>query len=107
MRAPARRTRQTQPIPKAPPIRRGLFVFMRLRAICQRGSPLENNDGKSIASVWFRRAGGHALASKARVVVYFEVQPRQTLSWRVAHDSELRVHRAAVWLTRHSDPYDY
>ncbi|WP_232256418.1 DUF2917 domain-containing protein [Caballeronia glathei] len=54
------------------------------------------------------QAGGKsALASKARVVVYFEVQPRQTLSWRVAHDGELRVHQAAAWLTRHGDPYDY
>ena len=38
--------------------------------------------------------------SKARVVEYFEVQPRQTLSWRLARDAELRVDEAALWLTR-------
>jgi hypothetical protein len=45
--------------------------------------------------------------SKARVVEYFEVQPRQTLSWRLARDAELRVDEAALWLTREGDLYDY
>jgi quercetin dioxygenase-like cupin family protein len=48
-----------------------------------------------------------ARGSKARTVVYFDVQPRQTLSWRVARDAELRVDEASVWLTREGDPYDY
>jgi quercetin dioxygenase-like cupin family protein len=45
--------------------------------------------------------------SKTRVVEYFEVQPRQTLSWRLARDAELRVGEGALWLTREGDPYDY
>ncbi|WP_250451546.1 DUF2917 domain-containing protein [Caballeronia sp. ATUFL_M2_KS44] len=43
----------------------------------------------------------------ARVVVYFEVAARRTVSWRVSRDAELRIGKASVWLTRHRDPYDY
>ena len=46
-------------------------------------------------------------ASGARVVVYIEVHPHQTVSWRLTRDAELRIGAASVWVTRHQDPYDY
>jgi hypothetical protein len=42
-----------------------------------------------------------------RTVWYVDVQPRQTVSWRVSREAELRIGDAPVWLTRHRDPYDY
>ncbi|MDR5731990.1 DUF2917 domain-containing protein [Caballeronia sp. LZ025] len=42
-----------------------------------------------------------------RVVVYVDVAARHTVSWRLPCDAELRIGSASVWLTRHSDPYDY
>lgn len=44
---------------------------------------------------------------RTRVVVYVEVAARQTVSWRLPCDAELRIGSASVWLTRHRDPYDY
>ncbi|MDR5771483.1 MULTISPECIES: DUF2917 domain-containing protein [unclassified Caballeronia] len=52
-------------------------------------------------------AAGKLDASGARVVVYVEVAPHQTVSWRLARDADLRITDASVWLTRHQDPYDY
>jgi hypothetical protein len=43
----------------------------------------------------------------ARVVVYVDIQPHRTVSWRLPRDAELRVGEGAVWLTRHQDSYDY
>ncbi|KMZ12533.1 Serine-pyruvate aminotransferase/archaeal aspartate aminotransferase [Candidatus Burkholderia humilis] len=42
-----------------------------------------------------------------RTVWYVDVQSRQTVTWRVSRDAELRVGDASVWLTRHGDGYDY
>jgi hypothetical protein len=42
-----------------------------------------------------------------RTVWYVDVQPGQTVSWRVSRDAELRVGDASEWLTRHQDHYDY
>ncbi|SAK54967.1 DUF2917 domain-containing protein [Caballeronia ptereochthonis] len=52
-------------------------------------------------------ASGRLSGLGARVVVYVEVHPHQTVSWRLARDAELRIADASVWLTRHQDPYDY
>jgi hypothetical protein len=46
-------------------------------------------------------------ALQARVVVYVGIEPGRTVSWRVTHAGELRVVDGTIWLTRHSDPYDY
>ncbi len=45
--------------------------------------------------------------SSPRVVKDVEVHPRQTVSWRLERDAELRIVDESVWLTRHLDPYDY
>jgi hypothetical protein len=45
--------------------------------------------------------------ARTKIVVYFDLQPRVTLSWRVARDAELRAHDARIWLTRHGDLNDY
>ena len=46
-------------------------------------------------------------SSGARIVVFIDVHPHQTVSWRLSRDAELRIADASVWLTRHQDPYDY
>jgi hypothetical protein len=62
-----------------------------------------NIEERKMEVVSFERS----VRKSARVVVFVDVQPRQTLSWRLARDTELRVLDASVWLTRHLDPYDY
>ncbi|SAL61319.1 hypothetical protein AWB71_03432 [Caballeronia peredens] len=55
-------------------------------------------------------ASGRLGSSGARVVVFIDVHPHQTVSWRLTRDAELRVadaSAASVWVTRHQDPYDY
>jgi Protein of unknown function (DUF2917) len=44
---------------------------------------------------------------RQRVVVHLELQPGQTVSWRVVADSEIRAHGSRIWLTRVGFPYDY
>ncbi|APA85586.1 DUF2917 domain-containing protein [Paraburkholderia sprentiae WSM5005] len=54
------------------------------------------------------RGGARAAISLPRVVVHFAVESATTVTWRIAADSELRVHgQARLWLTRHCSPYDY
>jgi hypothetical protein len=45
--------------------------------------------------------------SGARVVVYIDIHPQRTVSWRVPRDAELRIGDGRVWLTRHQESYDY
>jgi hypothetical protein len=52
-------------------------------------------------------AAGSLGTSGTRIVVFIEVHPHRTVSWRLSRDAELRVVDASVWLTRHQDPYDY
>ena len=59
--------------------------------------------GHGVASGRFSTTG----SSGARVVVFIDVHPHQTVSWRLSRDAELRIDDASVWLTRHQDPYDY
>ncbi|NIE68919.1 DUF2917 domain-containing protein [Burkholderia sp. Ax-1719] len=39
--------------------------------------------------------------------IHFAVPAGQTLTWRVAADSTVRVHGSRVWLTRARSPYDH
>lgn len=39
--------------------------------------------------------------------IHFAVPAGQTLTWRVAADSIVRVHGARIWLTRARSPYDH
>lgn len=42
-----------------------------------------------------------------KMVVHFGVMPGQTLSWRIAVDSDLRTDKARLWLTRSISSYDH
>lgn len=54
------------------------------------------------------QGGARGAIRLPRVVIYFAVEPATTVTWRIAADSELRVHsEAPVWLTRHRSPYDH
>ncbi|WP_277186345.1 DUF2917 domain-containing protein [Caballeronia sp. BR00000012568055] len=50
---------------------------------------------------WLKKQSG------ARVVVYVDIHPQRTVSWRVPRDAELRIGEGRVWLTRHQESYDY
>jgi Protein of unknown function (DUF2917) len=50
-------------------------------------------------------ASAHKLSPE--MVIRFALLPGQTVSWRVLADSELRVGKARVWVTRIFSPYDY
>ncbi|HTH61885.1 MAG TPA: DUF2917 domain-containing protein [Paraburkholderia sp.] len=39
--------------------------------------------------------------------IRFTVDPRKTVTWKIASDSTLRVCRERIWLTRARSPYDY
>ncbi|MBB3260258.1 hypothetical protein F4827_004935 [Paraburkholderia bannensis] len=39
--------------------------------------------------------------------IHFAVPAGQTLTWRVAADSTVRVHGSRIWLTRARSPYDH
>ncbi|WP_322092662.1 DUF2917 domain-containing protein [Paraburkholderia bannensis] len=39
--------------------------------------------------------------------IHFTVPAGQTLSWRIAADSTVRVHGSRIWLTRARSPYDH
>jgi hypothetical protein len=39
--------------------------------------------------------------------IHFAVPAGQTLTWRVATDSTVRVHGSRIWLTRARSPYDH
>lgn len=54
------------------------------------------------------QSGARGAIRLPRVVIYFAVESATTVTWRIAADSELRVHgEAPVWLTRHRSPYDH
>ncbi|WP_144152852.1 DUF2917 domain-containing protein [Paraburkholderia sp. BCC1885] len=42
-----------------------------------------------------------------KMVVHFRVMPGQTVSWRIAVDSDLRADKARLWLTRSISSYDH
>jgi hypothetical protein len=42
-----------------------------------------------------------------RMVIHLSLVPRQTVSWRVVADCEVRAHGSRVWLTRIFSPHDY
>lgn len=50
---------------------------------------------------------GHVPEPLPRVSLHLPVESGKTFAWRLAADSELRVHQARVWLTRIHSPYDY
>ncbi|WP_322055033.1 DUF2917 domain-containing protein [Paraburkholderia bannensis] len=39
--------------------------------------------------------------------IHFAVPAGQTLTWRIAADSTVRVHGSRIWLTRARSPYDH
>lgn len=42
-----------------------------------------------------------------KMVIHLSIEPRQTVSWRVAARSEIRAQGSRVWMTRACSPYDY
>jgi hypothetical protein len=51
----------------------------------------------------------HSVGEKhsPRMVIHLSLVSRQTVSWRVTVDCEIRAHGERVWLTRMFSPYDY
>ncbi len=41
------------------------------------------------------------------ISLHFAIEPGKLVCWEFAADSELRVHRERVWLTRFDSEYDY